>query len=122
MALKGKRPKSFKTDDNGGGDQSSISVTGLDNPTLKSKRTSAPRDYSRAQVLDLAARKQAKSLQRHRKRGIEGCQSRLKALGVKEKTLVTAERELDHQRARMSNSVGGVNRAGIRWKIRERKR
>jgi len=33
-----------------------------------------------------------------------------------------AEQELDLQRAKMNNSVGGVNKNGLQFKIRQRKR
>ena len=40
----------------------------------------------------------------------------------KERELAAAEEELEKQRAKMSNSVGGVNKNGVKFKIRERKR
>jgi U3 small nucleolar RNA-associated protein 11 len=48
--------------------------------------------------------------------------SMLKALKTREKELLTASQELDLQRARMSNSIGGVNKNGVKFKVRERKR
>lgn len=47
---------------------------------------------------------------------------RLAALKVREKDMMDAEHRLELQRARMGNSVGGVNKAGTKWKVRERKR
>ncbi|KAK5016320.1 hypothetical protein LTR39_002143 [Cryomyces antarcticus] len=35
---------------------------------------------------------------------------------------MAAEQELENQRAKMSNSAGGVNKNGVKFKIRERKR
>jgi U3 small nucleolar RNA-associated protein 11 len=46
----------------------------------------------------------------------------LEALRKREKELVTATRELELQRAKMSNSIGGTNKNGVKFKIRERKR
>jgi U3 small nucleolar RNA-associated protein 11 len=46
----------------------------------------------------------------------------LQALKKREEELTTATRELELQRARMSNSIGGVNKKGVKFKIRERKR
>jgi U3 small nucleolar RNA-associated protein 11 len=46
----------------------------------------------------------------------------LEALHKREQELIVAERELDHQRAKMNNSIGGVNKKGVKYKIRERKR
>jgi U3 small nucleolar RNA-associated protein 11 len=46
----------------------------------------------------------------------------LDALKEREDVLVQAEQELELQRAKMSNSIGGVNKNGVKFKIRERKR
>ena len=46
----------------------------------------------------------------------------LEAIKKRERELATAEQELDLQRAKMSNSVGGFNKKGVKFKIRERKR
>ena len=68
------------------------------------------------------ALRSARILRKKRKRDEETQFSRLKALKTREKDLLTAERELDLQRAKMSGSVGGINKAGVKWRIRERKR
>ena len=68
------------------------------------------------------ALRQSRILRKRRKRDEETQSSRLKALRSREKDLLAAERELELQRAKISNSVGGVNKAGIKWKIRQRKR
>ena len=47
---------------------------------------------------------------------------KLKLLRSREQDLATAEQELETQRARMSNSAGGINKAGVKFKVRERKR
>ena len=57
-----------------------------------------------------------------RKRATEARENKLKALQKKFADISAAERELDWQRGRMDNSVGGTNKNGIKWKIRERKR
>ena len=46
----------------------------------------------------------------------------LDAVRKRENDLVIAEQELDLQRAKMSNSVGGTNKNGLQFKIRQRKR
>lgn len=46
----------------------------------------------------------------------------LEALRKREEELVIATRELELQRAKMSNSIGGTNKNGVKFKIRERKR
>lgn len=68
------------------------------------------------------ALKQARIIRKRRKREEETQGSKLKALRSREKDLLAAERELELQRAKMSNSVGGVNKAGVKWKVRQRKR
>lgn len=57
-----------------------------------------------------------------KKRAAEVRRNRLAALKKQHEEITAAEQELDWQRARMENSVGGVNKHGIKWKIRERKR
>lgn len=47
---------------------------------------------------------------------------KLAAVRAREKSLMTAERELELQRAKMANSAGGVNKNGVKFKPRERKR
>ncbi|KAF2030573.1 U3 snoRNP-associated protein-like protein Utp11 [Setomelanomma holmii] len=47
---------------------------------------------------------------------------RLEAVKKREGELVAAEQELELQRAKMNNTVGGVNKHGVKFKVRERKR
>ncbi|KAL1612641.1 hypothetical protein SLS60_000870 [Paraconiothyrium brasiliense] len=46
----------------------------------------------------------------------------LEALRNRERALMAAEEELEVQRAKMNHTVGGVNKNGVKFKIRERKR
>ena len=71
---------------------------------------------------ELQARKSEKSLRRLHQRAEDARRHRLEAAKARERDLMAAERELDLQRARMSNSIGGVNRNGVKWKVKERKR
>ncbi|KAL5117259.1 hypothetical protein ACEQ8H_004818 [Pleosporales sp. CAS-2024a] len=48
--------------------------------------------------------------------------NKLAGLKKREKELVAAEEELELQRAKMNNTVGGVNKHGVKFKVRERKR
>ncbi|KAJ5247089.1 hypothetical protein N7468_002072 [Penicillium chermesinum] len=57
-----------------------------------------------------------------RKRTVQSRENKLKALRKQFAELQAAERELDWQRAKMDNSVGGTNKNGVKWKVRERKR
>lgn len=47
---------------------------------------------------------------------------RLEALKTQERELLAAEEELAKQRARMANTIGGVNKNGVKFRVRERKR
>ncbi|KAL8945303.1 MAG: hypothetical protein Q9211_000179 [Gyalolechia sp. 1 TL-2023] len=90
--------------------------------TLKRNMQMDHRHATLKKAEGLRASKQERALRKLRKRQSESQRSRLKALETRERDLLAAEQQLDHGRARMNNSVGGVNKAGIRWKIRERKR
>ncbi|KZF22024.1 hypothetical protein L228DRAFT_283218 [Xylona heveae TC161] len=70
----------------------------------------------------LEAEKEDRALRKRRKREQEIRKARLAAARNREQQLMIAERELDLQRAKMSNSVGGVNKNGVKFKVRERKR
>lgn len=74
----------------------------------------------------LAAERQtlveARRARKIRKRAAEGRQNKLAALRKQYAEIQAAEQEVDWQRAKMDNSVGGTNKHGIKWKIRERKR
>ena len=69
-----------------------------------------------------AALKADRALRKQHKREQEARRSKLEALKVRETDLMAAEQELEMQRAKMSNSIGGITKAGVKWKVRERKR
>ncbi|KAL8713419.1 MAG: hypothetical protein Q9220_002618 [cf. Caloplaca sp. 1 TL-2023] len=81
-----------------------------------------PRQTKRQEVEELLASKQERAFRKRRKRERENQQSRLSALRARGKDLHAVEQQLDLQRAKISNSVGGTNKAGVRWKVRERKK
>lgn len=66
--------------------------------------------------------KQLKKFEKTRSRAQSRTAFRLSMVKKKERELVAAEEELEKQRAKMNNSVGGVNKNGVKFKIRERKR
>lgn len=68
------------------------------------------------------AKKEENILRKKHKKEQEARRSKLAALKSREKDLIDAENELELQRAKMSNSVGGVTKAGLKWKVRERKK
>ncbi|EAW22402.1 rRNA-processing protein UTP11 [Aspergillus fischeri NRRL 181] len=65
---------------------------------------------------------EARRVRKMKKRAAETRENKLKALRKQYADITAAERELDWQRGRMDNSVGGTNKDGIKWKIRERKK
>ncbi|KAL8968573.1 MAG: hypothetical protein Q9183_002399 [Haloplaca sp. 2 TL-2023] len=81
-----------------------------------------PQQAKRLKDAELLALKKARRVRKQRKRIEESRQSKLNALKIRERDLLAAEQELGDQRARMNNSIGGVNKNGVRWKVRERKR
>ncbi|KAL4880144.1 small-subunit processome [Aspergillus karnatakaensis] len=64
----------------------------------------------------------ARRARKMKKRALEWRQNKLKALQKQYADITSAERALDLQRAKMSNSIGGVNKNGLKFKIKERKR
>lgn len=68
------------------------------------------------------AAKKLKKFEKTRSRAQTRTAFRLQMVKKKERELVAAEEELEKQRAKMNSSVGGVNKNGVKFKIRERKR
>lgn len=66
--------------------------------------------------------KRMKKFEKTRSRAQTRTAFRLQMAKKKERELVAAEEELEKQRAKMSSSVGGVNKNGVKFKVRERKR
>ena len=67
---------------------------------------------------------EAKQLRKLKERESEKIEARLELAEQRLKALTDAEEALDLQRAKMAKSptVGGVNKQGVKFKIRERKR
>lgn len=65
---------------------------------------------------------EVRAARRLKKRAGEVRRNKLLALQKRHQDILAAEQELEWQRARMENSVGGVNKNGVKWKIRERKK
>ena len=81
----------------------------------------APKSRREVDREELALKKNS-LLGRQRQKEQESRRSKIAALKARETDLITAENELELQRARMSNSVGGVTSTGVKWKVRERKK
>ncbi|PLN80651.1 U3 small nucleolar RNA-associated protein 11 [Aspergillus taichungensis] len=82
-----------------------------------------PKKKSQKQLLAerqaLVDKRRARKL---KKRAAEARQTKLAGLRKQYADITAAERALDWQRGRMDNVVGGTNKNGIKWKIRERKK
>jgi U3 small nucleolar RNA-associated protein 11 len=92
-----------------------------DGDTEMASTTRAPRSR-RALEREEAAQKEERLLRKQHKKEQDARRSKLAALKSREKDLIDAENELELQRAKMSNSVGGVTKAGVKWKVKERKK
>ena len=92
-----------------------------DGDTEMTSTTRAPKSH-RALEREEAAQKEERLLRKQHKKEQDARRSTLAALKSREKDLIDAENELELQRAKMSNSVGGVTKAGVKWKVRERKK
>ncbi|KAJ5388403.1 Small-subunit processome Utp11 [Penicillium cosmopolitanum] len=64
----------------------------------------------------------ARRARKLRKRAVEARDNKLTALRNQFAEIQAAENEVDWQRAKMDNMIGGTNKNGVKWKIRERKR
>ncbi|MCJ1422703.1 hypothetical protein MMC29_000583 [Sticta canariensis] len=82
------------------------------------KTSSSHRDLKE----DDSALRKDKFLRKLRKRGKEARTSRLNLLKLRERELLAAEQEIGLQRAKMNHSVRGMNKTGVKWKPRERKK
>ncbi|KAF2277832.1 U3 small nucleolar RNA-associated protein 11 [Westerdykella ornata] len=70
----------------------------------------------------LREEKEKRALQKRRERTQERMEIHLEAVKKRERELMAAEQELEMQRAKMNGSVGGVNKDGVKFKIRQRKK
>ncbi|OGM50087.1 U3 small nucleolar RNA-associated protein Utp11 [Aspergillus bombycis] len=71
---------------------------------------------------DRLALQEARRARKIKQRAHVAKQNKLAALQKQHNDITAAERQLDWQRGRMDNAVGGTNKNGIKWKIRERKK
>ncbi|KAH9863807.1 hypothetical protein J1614_009739 [Plenodomus biglobosus] len=82
------------------------------------RNTPSKRQLEKEALAKIQARKFRKDRERAQSRTV----MKLHAAKQREKALAAAENELDVQRAKMNHTVGGVNKNGVKFKIRERKR
>lgn len=98
----------------------------IDNNALKenSLTTQNPNPtLSRKQVLAAQqAQTEARATRKRRKRLGEARATKLEALKKRQKEIMAAADRLELQRAKMARSVGGTNKDGVKFRIRERKK
>lgn len=83
-----------------------------------------PKERKSKKQLDAERRtlKEMLNARKLKRKAAESRRVKVEALKKQHKDILAAERELEWQRARSGNSVGGTNKYGIKWKIRERKK
>lgn len=95
----------------------------VDGVTAEKSQTTAPKILSRKQALkekDKLA--QLKAERKRRKRLQELRAAKLEVLKKRQKDIMAAADALELQRAKMAGNIGGTNRNGVKFKVRERKR
>ena len=66
--------------------------------------------------------KEMLNMRKLKRKAAESRRVKVEALKKQLNDILAAEKELHWQRARSGNSVGGINKDGVKWKIRERKK
>ncbi|KAK3674151.1 hypothetical protein LTR78_005998 [Recurvomyces mirabilis] len=90
-------------------------LQGLDAPVMADEVSSSEEDAAGLSKAELNKRRRKRHDIKTRRRQVE-------ALRDREEQLTIALREVEAQRARMNGTVGGVNKKGTRFKVRQRKR
>ena len=98
-----------------------ITAADADNTEAFATKPNAPRS-KKALATERNALRDLRAVRKRRKRLAELRVAKLEALKKRQKEIVAAADELELQRAKMARTVGGVNKDGVKWKIRERKR
>lgn len=86
---------------------------------LQSPKPALTKKQAETQSSKLA---QLKALRKRRKRLQEVRSAKLDVLRKRQRDIMAAADVLELQRAKMANSVGGTNRNGVKFKVRERKK
>lgn len=98
------------------------STAEMDDQNQSSAATPAKSKSKKALQAERQAKLDLRAIRRRRKRLGELRAAKLEALKKRQKEVMAAVEQLELQRAKMSRTVGGVNKDGVKWKIRERKR
>lgn len=90
---------------------------------VEDENASTPVQKSQAQRIKESSASKRLLLERKRRRRLQELRAnKLDALKKRQREILAAANELEAQRARMARTVGGVNKDGVKFKIRERKR
>ncbi|KAL9620488.1 MAG: hypothetical protein Q9160_004957 [Pyrenula sp. 1 TL-2023] len=93
----------------------------LDDSTLTSHKSSPPPSRKQA-IAAHQAQIEARAARKRRKRLGEARATKLEALKKRQKEIMAAAERVELQRAKMARSVGGTNKDGVKFRIRERKK
>ncbi|KAK5938468.1 hypothetical protein PMZ80_009439 [Knufia obscura] len=103
--------------------QSTIKVSETRPADLAITTKSAPKVLSRKQAEKEKDRlAQLKADRKRRKRLAELRTNKLEVLKKRQKEILAAAEQLELQRAKMGGTIGGTNKHGVKFKVRERKR
>lgn len=84
---------------------------------------SRPKNMSKKQIeAQELAKREKRAFNKSRDQAQSRTASKLQAIKRRERELAAAEEELELQRSKMNSTVGGVNKHGVKFKVRERKR
>jgi hypothetical protein len=84
---------------------------------------SRPKTMSKKQIeAVVVAKREKRAFNKTRDQAQSRTAGKLQIIKKQEKELAAAEEELETQRAKMNHTVGGVNKQGVKFKVRERKR
>lgn len=97
----------------------------LDTNTILADENESPKPKSKSKKAlqaETDALTRLKTERKRRKRLQDMRVAKLEALKKRQREILAAADQLELQRAKMARTVGGVNKDGVRFKIRERKR
>lgn len=98
-----------------------ISAGDANNTKVSATNADATRS-KKALAAERNALQDLRAVRKRRKRLAESRVTKLEALKKRQKEIMAAADELELQRAKMTRTVGGVNKDGVKWKIRERRK
>lgn len=88
----------------------------------KERTTTAKSKSKKALQAEQQAKLDLRAVRKRRKRLGELRAAKLEALKKRQREVLAVADQLELQRAKMNRTVGGMNKDGVKWKIRERKK